>query len=125
MARDAHQLALTLVVSPEPSKPHEKNETVIFKTEEIIYLERSGRRKVKIVTIRGTSEVRTEWNTICEMLEPFDFALSHQGFIVNLIFIERVKGYSVKMINGDTIPIAQGRKKAFWERFTQLLAELN
>lgn len=75
---------------------------------DIYYFEYKN-RMVKIVAKDGSYICNEKINDIAKKMEKFGFAMSHQSFVVNLYYIEKIAGSMIFMENGAQVCLAQKR----------------
>ena len=85
---------------------------------EILYFE-SNRRKVKIITEKGSFEFYGKLNDIEKSLEQSKatFLRVHQSFLVNYKHIERLGYDFIVLNNGKRISISEDRRKVISEQY--------
>lgn len=84
---------------------------------QVLYVE-SDRRKVRI---HERSRVIETYSKIDEMerLLPEQFARCHKSFLVNMDCISALRTTDLVLVNGETIPVSQRRRKVLCERFVE------
>lgn len=80
--------------------------------EDIYYFERED-RKIKVVTKKGNYTLYETLSSIDKRVNPYDFILSHQSFIININHIKDYIKDEIVMMNNDIIPLAQKRAAEF------------
>ncbi len=48
-------------------------------------------------------------NTVEEQLRPYHFARTHQSYLVNLEYVDKLASYKVYLFDGSILPAAKGR----------------
>lgn len=48
-------------------------------------------------------------DVIEEQLRPYYFARTHQSYLVNLQYVEKIASYKVQLVDGTTLPAVKGR----------------
>lgn len=103
------------------SREEEKAVTLRLETtqgmEEIVpadlyYLEYQS-RKLRLVMKHGERMIRGKISEFSERLAPYGFASPHKSFIVNLYHVKSIRGYEIRMMNGDQVPLSQKRSVEF------------
>ena len=77
---------------------------------EILYFS-SQNKKVHLVLKDGQKEFNGKLKEIAKKI-PGNFIQIHQSYLINFDYIEECSYESVKMKNGDTIPISQPYRKS-------------
>lgn len=101
----------------------ENNTLINLSVMDIFYFE-YYRRKIKIVTKDGVYICKNEKITaIADKMEPYGFIMSHQSFVVNLYYVDKITSQTLIMKNGDTVYLAQKRASAVRKKLMQLVKE--
>lgn len=80
----------------------------------IIYFEYiKSQRAIKVITDHGEFLFSGTVNHLEERMLPLGFEISCQGILVNLDKIVRIKGYTIYLKNGETVPLSQRRVSKF------------
>ena len=88
----------------------EKNRTVSFKINEIVYIS-SDRNYQDIVTKDNKVEtVRIPLSTLEDKLKQFGFIRVHKCYIVNQSYIRIISNEEIKLTNDVTIPLSKKRR---------------
>ena len=58
---------------------------------------------------------------IKERLEPYGFAQSHKGILVNMSFVNNISGNEIVLITKDKLQISRSMKKEFMQRLAVYL----
>lgn len=88
--------------------------------EYILYFEKN-KRKVLIHTISGVKECYMTTNGILDQIDKELFGRSHQSFIVNFYFVNKVGTSFVELINGKKIDVSRTFKNLFREKYLEYL----
>ena len=56
-----------------------------------------------------------------EKFNKYNFESPHKSFIVNMLYVKRIKGFDILLENGDIVPLAQKRAVVFKNRFNDFL----
>ncbi len=94
------------------------NGMVRLSADEIRYIETQGHH---LIYHMGGDKTHTQYATLSsveEKLENYHFARCNSCYLVNLKFVQRVKGYTV-LVDGVELQISQPRKKEFLRRFLE------
>lgn len=83
---------------------------------DILYIEVLN-RKVIIHSEKGNSETRQTLSEIKSSLDLDMFYQCQKSFIVNLDYINKIKGYTAVLDNGEDIPIGRTKYKDLKEKF--------
>ena len=90
-----------------------------FSVKNICYFEVvNGRIKtvIDVIEKKGNGReyfVQDTLTNIEEKLREYGFALSHKAFLVNMRYVQRIREYTVYMLNGDKLPLSQKRSPEF------------
>lgn len=76
---------------------------------EILYLQ-SERRKIKVITIKGTKEYYGKLSEIEKILPPNIFLKIHKSYIVNCRLVEEYAYNQVTMVDGSILSISQAQR---------------
>ena len=88
----------------------EKNRTVSFKINEIMYIS-SDKNYQDIVTKDNKIEtIRIPLSTLEDKLKQFGFIRVHKCYIVNQSYIRIISNEEIKLTNDITIPLSKKRK---------------
>lgn len=79
---------------------------------DLYYLEYQS-RKLRLVMKQGERMIRGKLSDYLERLTPYGFASPHKSFIVNLYHVKSIRGYDIRMMNGDQVPLSQKRSVEF------------
>jgi len=88
--------------------------------EHIIYFEKN-KRKVWIHTLTGVKECYMTTERILEQLDLKMFCRSHQSFIVNLNYVEKLTSSFVELINGKKIDVSRTYKHMFRDKYLEYI----
>lgn len=95
-----------------------------FNLKDILYFEYIKRqRRAAIVLTDETYECECVFEKLVEELKQYDFVVNCRGILVNLIHVQRIKGYALYMDNGDKLTIAQKRIVDFRTQMNEFLQE--
>lgn len=98
-----------------------KYSDLIFNLEDVYYFEVIGKNIIE-VTLAGKKEIiYCSLNDVFDKVKDYSFAKPHQSFIVNLYYVDIIARLEIKIRNGNKIPIAQKRSKAFREQHSEFL----
>ncbi|WP_269847142.1 LytR/AlgR family response regulator transcription factor [Paenibacillus sonchi] len=89
---------------------------------DILYLEFKN-RKVNIITSNHTYSINSTMCKVYDELKCYGFGVPHKSFIVNFQSIHSIKGYEIKIRNGEVVPMAQRRAVEFKKVFFDYLNE--
>lgn len=78
---------------------------------EILYFESKGKR-IKLVSKNQTYTFYGKITTIFQEVSKYNFIEPHRSFLVNYSHISSFEYSSLKLSNGETISISQGRRKS-------------
>lgn len=96
-----------------------QDETVAVNIKEISYIEIINHTLYYHV---GNEELTAtgKMSAIENMLAKYGFARCNNGYLVNLRFVQSVKGYTVN-VNGTSLPVSQSKRKSFMEELTKFM----
>ncbi len=97
----------------------ENNTSIRLRVKDIYYFEYCDRR-VKIFTTEDTYICKEKINDIAKRMEQYGFAMSHQSFVVNLYYVDRISDQMLIMKNGAKVYLAQKRTAAFRKQLMQI-----
>lgn len=97
----------------------ENNTSIRLQVMDIYYFEYCNRR-VKIYTTEDTYICKEKINDIANRMEQYGFAMSHQSFVVNLYYVDRISAQMLIMKNGTKVYLAQKRASAFRKQLMQI-----
>ncbi len=84
---------------------HYKQQEKIY-YRDIFYLKKNG-KYVIFVHKNGKSQVRKSINEILKELPAKEFLMIDRSYVVNIMHVESVKNYRVRLLNGDVLPVSQ------------------
>lgn len=93
-----------------------RNKRKVVKPCDIYYIE-GYNRHLSIYTANGKTEIVGKMNDFCQNLPEGHFVRIHQGFTVNMNFIDTINDYDISMKNGDTLPISVRKRTAFLRKY--------
>ncbi len=97
------------------------NTLITLNVMDIYYFEYTNRR-IRIVTKkRNYICIKEKISDIAEKMEPYGFIMSHQSFVVNLYYIDRIAEPMLIMENGDEVYLAQKRASAVRNGLVQVI----
>lgn len=100
-----------------------KEKSVTIKSSKIFYIE----VRKRTLYIHTDQEVLSKSGTLKEFyskIKKFGFGMCHNAYIVNFYNIESIKGYNIKMKNGEIIPLAQQRALSFKNEYYDYLQNM-
>ena len=56
-------------------------------------------------------------------MDKYGFAMSHQSFVVNLYYVDKITLQTLLMRNGDEVSLAQKRASSFRKRLMKIAKE--
>ena len=74
----------------------------------IIYIENSS-HQLHFVGKKEQLYLNRKLDVIEEQLRPYYFARTHQSYLVNLQYVEKIASYKVQLVDGTTLPAVKGR----------------
>lgn len=101
-----------------------ENNTIIRLPVMDIYYFEYYERKIKIVAKNDTYVyIKEKIGEIAGKMERYGFAMSHQSFVVNLYYVDKITLQTLYMRNGDEVFLAQKRASSFRKRLMQAAKE--
>lgn len=100
----------------------EYNTPIDLPVMDIYYFEYYNRR-VKIVSKKGIHICKDKINDIAQKMEPYGFAMSHQSFVVNLYYVDKISNQMLIMRNGAEVYLAQKRASALRKQLMRIAKE--
>lgn len=97
-----------------------KTGIVTIDIEDIYYFEYSSRQAI-IHTTRENYSASYSLKELYEKFNKYNFESPHKSFIVNMLYVKRIKGFDILLENGDIVPLAQKRAVVFKNRFNDFL----
>ena len=94
------------------------------KISEIVYFEYSN-RKVYVKTATNYYETKLKMIDVRGNVKNLDFEVPYASFVVNLFWVECIKGKDIVMKNGDLIPLSQKKAHTFKKAFKAFLSFLH
>lgn len=85
-----------------------------FHLKEILYFEYMN-RDIHLQTLRDKEYIihKEKISNISKKMSLYDFVVPHKSFVINLNYVNYVKGYNIYITNGDIIPLSQSNSTAF------------
>lgn len=100
-----------------------EDKTIIEIPAAIIYYFEYNERRVKIVTEEKEYICREKINSIASRMEPYGFIMSHQSFVVNLHYVDKISSQFLIMKNGERVYLAQKRASGVRKKLMQIVKE--
>lgn len=101
----------------------ENNTIINLLVTDIYYFEYLD-RKIKIAAKDGTYIcIKEKIGDIAEKMDKYGFAMSHQSFVVNLYYVDKITLQTLLMRNGDEVSLAQKRASSFRKRLMKIAKE--
>lgn len=95
---------------------------VRLRLDEILYFEYFGREIRIMTTGRAIYHMKGRITQLGGEMEPFGFAMPHKSFVVNLFHVKSVKGYEIRMMNEELLPLSQKKSTAFRQTLHEYLS---
>lgn len=83
---------------------------------DILYIETAG-KYTRLHTKRGNLEVKKRMKEYEKVLAQKEFVRCHNSYIVNLNYVQEIRGFEAVLETGDCVYISKTRKKAVRECF--------
>lgn len=96
---------------------------IVIDLDDILFFE-TDNRKVKIHTTEGLFTTYRRMKVYEQRLKGEPFCRCHAAFIVNLLYVSRIKDNSVFLKDGSEVMISKKRKKAFMSAFAKYVGSL-
>lgn len=91
-----------------------------FLVEDIYFFEYHN-RQVKMVTNQGIYFLKQTLSQIECMLHSHGFAMPHKSFIVNLMQVKGINGYTILMADGSDVPLSQKKSVDFRKQLNRFI----
>ncbi|HEX3037612.1 MAG TPA: LytTR family DNA-binding domain-containing protein [Oscillospiraceae bacterium] len=88
--------------------------------EDIYYFEYHN-RQVKMVTKQETYFLKQTLSQIECMLGSYGFTMPHKSFIVNLMQVKCINGYTILMSDGSDVPLSQKKSVGFRKQLNRFI----
>lgn len=115
-------LSTTYAELEKPALFSIKNKTSVIsmKIADIVYAE--GNRNYQTIHFKNktTQNIRISMNDLYEALSPKGFIRIQKGFLANYIYIRRIDGNGVTLIDGNVLPISLKRKDEIMEEYLKI-----
>ena len=103
------------------AKFNNKGDAIVLDVNDIAFIESYGRR-ITLGTRERKFECSGNLNEFEKQLKPYGFCRCHQGFLVNMSFIEGIDGTSFLVSNGRHVPVSVRRRQECLKAYNQYLA---
>lgn len=88
-----------------------KNQTHVVEVRDIVYIE-SYKRKLTVNTADGNAyETYSNMSREAKKLAPYGFVQTHQGFLVNVAYVEHIGKDVVQLKENRAVPLSEHRKR--------------
>lgn len=94
-------------------------EIVRFRLEDIFYFE-AYQRKISVYTRFGRYRIITTLDKEEEAFKESGFVRTHQGYLVCIDYVVRMRNNYLLLRNGERIPVSSRRRRRVYERISQL-----
>jgi DNA-binding LytR/AlgR family response regulator len=88
---------------------------------EDIYFFEYHNRQVKMVTKQATYYLKQTLSQIECMLSSYGFAMPHKSFIVNLMQVKCINGYTILISDGSAMPLSQKKSVGFRKQLNRFI----
>lgn len=95
-----------------------------FDINDIYYFEYVNRR-IKIKTKHGKYYFESQMKNMVEAMQAYSFENCHRNFLVNLNYVQKVKGYELLLHNGERLPVAQKKSSKFRKKLNEFIQKNN
>ncbi len=86
----------------------------------ILFFEKN-KRKVYIHTLLGVKECYMTMEKVRNQINMENFGRSHNSYIINFSYVERITSSYVELINGKRVDVSRTYKKEFRDRFLEYI----
>lgn len=93
------------------------NGPVLLKSENVIAFEYTGNRRITVYTQDENYLIKGGISDLFELIDTDSFTSPHKSFIINMVHIDSVNSFVVRMVNGLSVPIAQKKMKEFQREY--------
>lgn len=97
-------------------------ELMTFQVEDIFYFQYIG-RKVMLKTREKEYIFVRQMKEVIEKMKPYAFASCHQNYLVNLEYVQKIKGYDLLLKNGEELPVSQKKSAKFREKLNRFIQQ--
>lgn len=91
-----------------------------FNVDDLYYFEYVG-RKIILKTKKGEYFFVGQMKNVIQKMEKYRFACCHRSFLVNLKYVQSIKGYDLYMRNGDKLPVSQKKSAEFRNKMNEFI----
>lgn len=91
-----------------------------FNVNDLYYFEYVG-RKIILKTKIGEYFFVGQMKNVIQKMEKYRFACCHRSFLVNLQYVQSIKGYDLYMRNGDKLPVSQKKSAEFRNKMNEFI----
>lgn len=91
-----------------------------FEINDIYYFEYIN-RKIKIKLRNEEYFFVDKMKYVSAKMQPYNFEVCHQNFLVNLIHIKKIKGYEVYLNNNEKLPVSQKKSAEFRKKLNTFI----
>ncbi|SFR96352.1 LytR/AlgR family response regulator transcription factor [Anaeromicropila populeti] len=99
-----------------------KNGFKVFQTDEILYFEYYNRCVKVYCKNQIMYEIPGEKiSNVAAKMNPHHFEVPHRSFVVNLFYVDYVKGYTIYLKTGEAIPLSQNYSRQFRQKMNEFL----
>lgn len=95
-------------------------EFMTFSIKDIFYFQYIG-RKIMLKTEDKEYIFVNQMKEVVEKMKPYPFAICHQNYLVNLQYVQKIKGYELFLKNGDKLPVSQKKSAKFREKLNRFI----
>lgn len=95
---------------------------VHLRLNDILYFEYLGREIRILTTGRAVYHMKGRISQLGAEMKPLGFAMPHKSFVVNLYHVKSVKGYEIRMMNEEILPLSQKKSTEFRQTLHEYLS---
>lgn len=88
----------------------------------IIYFECFD-RKIRIVCKDNIYYCSYKLNYLIDKMKSLHFISPHKSFLINMLYVNHIKGYEITMTNGDILPLSQKKSQQFKSSLNDFLQD--
>lgn len=95
-------------------------EIMTFLITDILYFQYIG-RKIMLKTEEREYIFISQMKHVVTRMESYTFAVCHQNYLVNLQYVQKIKGYELLLKNGEKLPVSQKKSAEFRNELNQYM----
>lgn len=91
-----------------------------FLITDILYFQYIG-RKIMLKTEEREYIFISQMKNVVTRMAPYPFAGCHQNYLVNLQYVQKIRGYELFLKNGEKLPVSQKKSAEFRNKLNQYI----